>query len=273
MGPEVELVVEFLQKLWNFVSPAVPFFLVFLGYWLAARQERISKSYQRHSDDLRKLARDWSVQINPTPEAGDPPKLEPSLLPLPVEREYLFSDLKNHIPKELRIIESWERFKNLLLEYDRRRFHLYQEIIDDAKKRTGLPYDPRSPDSPTIGHIFGERWYSEIFWIVMHPEYTTRKIDIQMGSAGSNNFTLESQGNILARVHGESEAITADSVLKDMFNGLPDSPYIAQAKEILKERERLEEERLTLLPMINDFASIPLVKGACKYIRWLTWWP
>jgi hypothetical protein len=263
----VELVVEFMQELWKVVGPAVPVFLVFLGYWLAARQERISTSYQRHTDDLKNLGRQWSVQIKPIPEARDPPELEPSLLHLPVESEYLFSDLKSHIPKDLKLISMWESFKKLLLEYNRGRFHLYQEIIDDTKKRTGLPYDPHSSNSPTIGRRFGERWYSEVFMIVMSPEFTAHDIDIQMESAGSGLFTLESQGNILARVRGEPEAMAVKSVLKEMFNGLPNSPYLDQARQLMEQEKYRASERQAVLTMINEFISLPLVKGECRYIK------
>jgi len=272
LGPEVELVVNLLLWLWDkAVVPTIPFFLAFLGYWLGARQERISKSYERHSDDLRSLARDWCVQIKPIPEAGDPLELEPSPLFLSVEDQYLFSDLRNHIPEELPIIESWDRFKSHRLDYDQRRFHLFEEIVDEAKQKTGLPYVPSSSDSPTIGYAFGRRWYSEVFTIATRPEFSAQKIDIWVESAGSNNFEVKSQGDILVRVHGESDAMRVRGVLGDMFNGLPDSPYIEQAREILGERERLEKERLAVLAMIRDFALLPLVKGECKYIRWSTW--
>jgi len=274
LGSEVELVIEFLQKLWNsIVAPALPLLLAFLGYWLGARQERISKSYERHSDDLRKLAHDWSIQLNPISEAGNPLGQEPSKLLLPVETQLLFSDLKNHLPKGLQIIEPWERFKNHLLDYDRRGFRLYQEIVDEAKEKTVLPYDPSSSDAPTIGYAFGRRWYSEVFTVVTRPKFSAHEIDIRVESAGSNNFEVKSQGEILARVHGESEATAVERVLREMFSALPDSLYIKQAREILEMREHLEEERFALLLMIDDFALIPLVKGGCKYIRWSTWRP
>jgi hypothetical protein len=270
----MESIVEFLQKLWNsVVAPALPVLLVLLGYWLAARDKRISTSYERHTEDLRGLACRWSVQINPIPDAGDLLESKPTLLLLDVEREYLFSDLKNHLPKELPIIEPWEEFKDHLLKYDQKRFHLHQEIIDDAKKTTGLPYDPYSSNSPTIGRSFAGQWYREIYTIASKPEFATHKIQIWMDSARSNNLELMSQGDILVRVREQSEIPAVEGVLREWFSGLPSSPYIEQAKEIIKEREQLERERQALLLMIGDFALIPLVKGKCKYIRWSVLWP
>jgi len=274
LGPELDLVVEFLQKLWNsVVAPALPVLLVPLGYWLAARDNRISKSYERHTEDLRRLAHDWSAQINPIPDAGDLVESEPALLLLDVERGYLFSDLKNHLPKELPIIEPWEKFKDHLLEHNQKRFHLHQEIIDDAKKRTGLPYDSYSSDSPTIGRSFARQWYREIYTIASKPEFAMHKIQIWTDPARSNNRELMSQGDILVRVREPFEIPAVEGVLREWFSGLPSSPYIEQAKEIIKDREQLEKEQQALLLMIGDFALIPLVKGRCKYISWSVWWP
>jgi len=270
LASEVDLIVEFLQQLWNLAVPAL---LVLLGYWLAARDKRISTSYERHTDDLRALARRWSVQINPTPDAGNLPESKPTLLLLDVEREHLFSDLKNHLPKELPIIEPWEKFKDHLLKYDRKRFQLHEGIIDDAKKRTGLPYGPSSSDSPTIGRSLARQWYQEIYTIATHPEFATHGIRIWMDPARSNNRELMSQGDILVRVREQSEVSAMEGILRGMFSGLSSSPYIDQAREIIKDRKQLEEERQALLLMIGDFALIPLVKGRCKYINWSVWWP
>ncbi len=192
-------------------------------------------------------------------------KSESSSLEIPVEKSYLFFDIKNHTPADLGLLEVWSSFKVLYDDYVKMRCSLFKVIGDEATKRTGLPlgWDKKG----LLFELYVELIYSDAFNVAKNiPKWfdkTGYRID------GGQEYVLASKAyNSSLAWPGSLEALQkAQDVHQDMINRLEDSEYPKMAKDILKHQENVEEARETLMRTLNGFISIPILPGKCDYIR------
>lgn len=115
---------------------------LYLGYLFALRREKKLEVTVRHSGELKDLVKRWKTELPLIPDPICPAISEISELELPVENELLFAHLGEHMPRDLDILETWNGYKRLLLEYNERRFHLTEEISSEMYNRTGFQYRP-----------------------------------------------------------------------------------------------------------------------------------
>lgn len=234
------------------------------------------RTIERHSDDLRDITRRWLNEIPQPPEADrvlpggirlKAPKCEP--LRLRVEDEFLFSDLKEHMPAGMNLLRTWKDFKEAYDHYNSDRFSLFNEITKDAETNTGLRYEERF--SHGISEYLPHGIYTDIFRVLdgWEPYHLGVKPEVRDESEGMSALWYSGYG--FAR--GTKEEISrAESFVRDTIQKLKDSPYLAKAKHILEERDKLTRSREDLVREIRDFISIPIVPGRCKYIRWSVPW-
>jgi len=233
------------------------------------------RTIERHSDDLREIARTWLNEIPQIPEAErvltrgarpEVPKYEP--LRLGVESEFLFSDLKEHVPPGMNLFQNFRNFKEAYDRYNSERFALFNDIKKDAEDSTGLKYDElfRHGISEFLVHAI----YTDLFEVLKNrePYHLGVKPEVSV-SEGMFRLTYRMYGFACGT---EEEVSKTETFVRDTLQKLKDSPYLAKAKQILEERDKLTRSREDLVREIRDFLSIPIVPGRCKYIRWSVPW-
>ena len=242
---------------------------LYLSYKLATRRERKLKIVERHSDDLRVLAKRWIEEVPTIPFVGTPETSKPTIHEGPVEHEYLFEDLKNHIPADMNLLEAWKKFKEDYLLFCENRFSLFKEILKDMEKRLGLPYNRDFQKGHSFSEHFVREIYSDAFRIVrnLRPDKLSQQTRIE--KKGPDKYEFRAPSCILAQGI-EKEMNKAETVRKEVLSELNSSRYVEQAKLILQQHEELVKSRARLLRQINNFISIPIFPGNCKYIKWAT---
>jgi len=234
---------------------------LYVSYKLAIRREMRLRTIESHSKALRDLARRWLQGIPSVFPAKTPKTSEQPLEKILIEKEHLFSDLKNHIPPDLKLLEIWEKFKKDLGEYEKKRFSLFQEILEDCKERTKLPYNPDFKKGYGFSTHFITHIYSDIFSGVEGYEPDSPSARTKIEKEGKELWTLSGYG----LVQGSKEEIEKAKKVWEEF--LQKSKFISKAKGLLKDQESLQETNNELRRCINDFISIPLYRGECKYIK------
>ena len=138
--------VNSLREILNFpliVSLLTVIATLYVSYKLSMRRERTLKIVERHSNDLRALTKRWTKEVPNIEFVGSPLTKKPTILEAPVEHEYLFEDLKKHIPADMKLLEAWQQFKEDYNQFNEDRFSLFQEIVKNLKEKLKLPYTPK----------------------------------------------------------------------------------------------------------------------------------
>ncbi len=237
-----------------------------LSYFFALRREKKLKILERHSDELKKLVERWKNEVPPIPDPDKPLMIDPTLQKVPVEEEYLFSDLKNHVPSSSNLLQAWDSYNQLLYLYNKKRFSFTQKILKDIKTKIGLPY------TSTWGkelHGFSKNLIEVIFLDLYHVAFgrdqyylkTEFKIEKR-----EKRWELWCVGNGLA--YGtEGETNKARVVIKEFLAELSTSLYVKNFMRLLNEMKQLQKNHEELLRLINDFLSLPLLPHECKYMK------
>jgi hypothetical protein len=255
-----------------------------IAYFNYRSRPILMKSVERHSDDLRTLASEWAEQL---PLVIEPTEIRIPLNELdklmkeiekpriPVEDRFLFSDLHNHIPEEMPILEHWRKYKMDLLSYDQKRFCLLSHIRNEILIRTGLPFDSEF-EHGVSSHGVKAVYNMFLAHIVNGSKHWLRYGHDTTISSHRDKSTLNAHGEGLA-IGSQEEIRKMQEMLvqmtRDMRKTLGIEEYYCWtkiAKELLSDKQSLDKSRSELLHEIRDFASLPLMPGECKYIRWAT---
>lgn len=242
----------------------------------------LMRSIERHSDDLRQIATKWIEQV---PEAERPNLTREDFSGLPlstqvhpnVEDEFLFADIANHVPSEIRVLDTWAEYKKRLEAYNQARCELLTQITNEVARHTGLPSDPKfnygiHPHAamPVYQSIFAE--------IADGSQYWKQQIEHAEVRQSREQYELWAGGLGLA-AGSEPEMAQARSVLTQMIqdpkacvNEVTYSKWRNAAQHLLDEKPTLDRDRSQLLLEINRFKSIPILPGKCKYIKWAPKW-
>lgn len=243
---------------------------VFLTYFYRPIKIEIRK---RHSDDLKGLVEEWKAEVPEVLSANEAEKSEPTLLKLPVEKEHLFSDLKNHMPPDLNVLDVWKTFKSEYKEYARKRYRLFKDICDEVANKTGLDFKWKGSNyewkEGTMSDLYIELIYRDAFNVADNRSKRYDNIGYVI-EAGTTGYLLRSRTQVTTLAWGSSKEVVrkAESIHKAMISGLEDSDYVGKAKSLLDDQKALEERREELMIALNGFISIPIFPRNCRYISW-----
>lgn len=105
------------------------------------------RTIERHSDELKKIAQNWLDEIPIIPDPRLPLTIEPDPIKIPSEDLLLFHDLKEHSPRELKVFETWNTFKQKLDEYNQKRYSICAKVIEHITPETQIPITSKSEDN------------------------------------------------------------------------------------------------------------------------------
>jgi hypothetical protein len=242
----------------------------------------LMRSVERHSEDLRQIAFAWAQQL---PLAGDLEEIgkpyidtglvEPEPVHTVIEDEFLFEDLRNHVPKEIPLLDHWREYKIRLHDFRTKRFALWSEMSKEISSRTGLQIDPNFQKGLSTYAI--RAVYNGFFKeLTAGSKRWKDYINSSSISGTTEKSYLTAQGDGLA-VGNSNELCSTRDVLVKMICDIPKeigdakySDWKDRAKKLLSEKEELDKDANRLLREIRDFSYVPIVPGKCKYIKWAT---
>lgn len=133
-------------------------------------------------------------------------------------------------------------------------------LREEALVRTGLSFGWREGG---ISENFVTLIYRKAFNIIENGRgWTAPTYKVSLDGVWTKNLGLG-----LAWTKETEKAVKAKKVHEDMLDELQESEYLDMAKELLEDEKKLSKFQEELIRIINDFYSIPIFKGTCKYIK------
>lgn len=246
----------------------------------------LMKAIEEHTLRLRKLAEDWLKEI--TFDNVEKPLSECIRKEFQIEKEFLFDDLKLHIPKEINMLDLWEKFKININGYNKLKYELYKELLAYTVTQTGLSYSNSKEklSTPSFNYDYIKIIYELWIKIAKLEHLEDRVPNIRKKKHQSNVKTVTEQedeiwelydtsGNLLA--YGDEYQINSVyEIVSTLYQNFVEFQKQMIVKELaldkslnrLIELEKiLNEQKNELELKINDFISIPLYSQKCKYIK------
>jgi hypothetical protein len=285
------LAISFISKLWQGLSSEdrllfVTFLYVIataaIAYLTYRSRPILMKAIEEHTLRLRKLAEDWLKEI--VFDELKKPLRELKQDHFQIEKEFLFEDLKLHIPKEINMLNLWEKFKININDYNNLKWELYRALKDYIIKQTQLNY---SSEKNITSVSFNDYYIMVIypFLIKSVKEGHIIEPNIIKKRRKSKVIKLEKEdeiwelydisGNLLA--YGDEYQIKAAyEIVSTLYHNFGEfqKQKIAKESALYKSLSRLIElekilnkQKDELRLKINDFISIPLYTKKCKYIK------
>lgn len=222
---------------------------------------------RRHTEDLKFIVNRWRESIpSPKTPLSEIKTDELYSLKISVEDEYLFSDIKNHLPSDLDVLGIWKKFKNSWYKYEKKRHDFFKNVKDDILKKTGLPFTTGWDKHPGFSTHLIKHIYDDLSSIIegKKPYWVNKKGELKQLD-GRHEFWCD---NGLLWSNRKDVTEKAIESYLETLKSLPKSKYIEQARDLIKNNEQLNKQRETVIRKLNDFTSIPLLPGKCKYIKW-----
>ncbi|MCK4733554.1 MAG: hypothetical protein KAT65_13965 [Methanophagales archaeon] len=252
------------------------FALGFITYFVTSKsikESRIVKIKELHTYEIRKFAESWMRNLTEikigTPDT--PVTSPPQPQKYDFEENRLFLDIKNHTPPDLDIIGTWKKFKKLLHEYDKKRYELFKDICNMSVERTGLEYDPNlSLKTNGISEFFVRSIYDQLVTWVQKQEmkYDSYTYFPKSKWGGIVVRLEEIGGSYLFKVSNHELAKKTWGIYEEMMKMNDFDQCSEKIKEILVIEKDLKQYFQDLNSMLNDFSSIPILPGTCKFIKW-----
>jgi hypothetical protein len=225
---------------------------------------------EKHSTDLMGILETWMHEITEIIPDDKPPFNESALTTsLSIENHILFTDLKNHLPPELGISDSWNIFKDGWQDVQKRKASYLQAIedhLESASKLKLLTWKEENGCVVGITHGCVEWLYTSILSKargndIYLPNLITSGDLIKAIIASNNDWAytgnptmfISMLTTIIINVQGEQSNTKEFDLLKKA-RGLWDSQL------------KLESLKETLLNSISEARAIPILTGRCKHL-------
>lgn len=286
----MSLFLHFLQGLVNAMMANYLLFVTFLyvivtaaiAYLTYRSRPILMKAIEEHTLRLRELAEDWLKEI-------EFDELEKPLRVLKqdhfqIEKEFLFEDLKLHIPKEINMLNLWEKFKMNINDYNNLKCELYRALKDYIIKQTKLNY---SSEKNITSASFNDCYIMVIYLSltksakkghIIEPNIIKKRRKSKVIKTEKEDKIWElydSTENLLA--YGDEYQINpayeiVSTLCQDFWEFqkqkiAKESTLYKSLSRLIELEKILNEQKDELKLKINDFISIPLYTKKCKYIK------
>ena len=237
------------------------------------KESRIVKTKELHTYEIRKFAESWMRNLTEikieTPDNTVISTPQPQVYDF--EQNLYFLDIKNHTPPDLNILRTWEKFRKLLHEYDKKRYELFKDICKMSVERTGLEYDPNlSLTTNGISEFFVRSIYGQLVTWVQKQEMKYDSYTYFPKNKGGGIVVGHEEiiGSSLFKVSNPELAKKTWGIYEEMMKMNDFDQCSEKIKEILVIEKDLKQYFQDLNSMLNDFSSIPILPGTCKFIKW-----
>jgi len=225
------------------------------------------RTIERHSDELKAIAENWLDEVPNIPDSRQPLTEKPDPIKIPSEDLLLFHDLKEHSPRELRVFETWNIFKQKLDEYNQKRFSICEKVIEHIKSETQIPVTSKSQDNGIFYPHFVEAVHMDANDLARGAKpYYTELIKEQKIEARADKFEFWPAGRLFAR--GSANMVErAKKFMVAFLNTLEEKSYTKTASDLMEDEKELKKLHEEVLRRIKNLIAIPVFPGKCKYIK------
>ena len=225
------------------------------------------RTIERHSDELKEIAKNWLNKVPSIPISRQPLTTKPHPIKIPSEELLLFHDLKEHSPRELKVFETWDIFKQKFNEYNEKRFSICTKVIKQIKSETQIPVTSKSSKNGIFYSNFVEAVYRDANDLARDARpYYRGLIKKAKPSLPHETWELWVAGYLYAR--GTEDLVErAREYMMTFLNRLEENSYTKIARDIIEDQEKLNELREEVIRKIKDLIAIPIFPGKCTYIK------
>jgi hypothetical protein len=216
-----------------------------------------------HTNSLRTIAKEWEASLpkeEQLPEIPDMSVLfkQGASLDCDIEKRALWADLiKNHLPPELRISESWQDAKQYSAAIWRIRGEIWNYLFGLLTESTGLSYG---------GNLLEDGRFTENL-----VRYTFGKIVERNGFPGSrfpdciaDGRDIVLPGSVIARTREGRDAAT---VLQAIAPVISSDATVPNIRMVLSRYIHFRTSVNGLRTGLQDLQLISLLPGTCKYMK------
>ena len=225
------------------------------------------RTIERHSDELKQIAEDWFKGVPVIPRPSDIVRKQPNPIKIPSEDILLFHDLREHSPKELKVFETWDQFKQKINEYNKKRFSICQKVLDQVTSEAQIPVVFISNETGLYYPNFIEAVCLDANALARGARpYYKRLIETAKPEQRGEMWEFWPDGNLYAR--GNKDVVErAIEYMITFLNKLEEKSYTKIASDLVQEEEKLNELREEVIRKIRDLIAIPIFPGKCIYSK------
>ena len=275
---EANLIINYLEEMIQTSSPQYfDFYLLLLAISVTAAlatavlnylsRPLLVRTIERHSDELKEIAKSWLKEVPSSPHSREPLTTEPHPIKIPSEDLLLFHDLKEHSPKELKVFETWNRFKQKFNEYNQKRFSICTKVIEQIRSETQIPVTSKSNMNGIFYPHFVEAVYLDANDLARgaKPYYRGLIKEVKL-TVRHETCELWIAGYLYARGPEDLVEKTREYMMT-FLNRLEENGYTKIAGDLIEGEKKLNALREEVMRKIKDLIAIPIYPGKCKYIK------
>lgn len=262
------------DNLFLFVTFLYAFATVLIAYLTYRSRPILIKAIEEHTSRLRKLAEGWLEEIKF--DEVEKPLMVLKKDQFQIEKEFLFEDLKLHVPKEINMLDLWEKFKININEYNKLKYELYTDIKNYIEQQTGLSYSSEENLSlSSFNDDYIKRIYELLIGIAKGylpatPDFKAKAYHSKVKIATEEEDEIwqlhDSSGKLLA-YGNEYQINSAKEIGQTMHQNFTNLEFYKSVNRLIELEKILNKQKDELKLKINDFISIPLYSQKCKYIK------
>lgn len=264
---------------WAQVAIAVVMFLATIAAFLTAylvyrTRPLLMRTKELHSEHLKSVLDDWKNELD---HHGMPklsvPWQESDPFGLPVEGTVLFSDLTNHIGRDLTLFKQWNAFKVKRQDARTAQLTLYCRVKDYVKQGVGVDV---LPELDTLATGINEKCIRWLYQNVVAAAERGRTISLPTLSSSrlsDGRSTLTQSGDWWAIVDEPSSIDRLKNLLEATVDRINDwvqatAPFYLcdDAMSIVYTKLELASLHTAMLRAIEETKATPILTGDCKYI-------
>lgn len=221
---------------------------------------------ERHSDELKAIGEDWLDQVPVIPLSREPLTIEPDPIKIPSEDQLLFHDLREHSPRELKVFETWEMFKQKLNEYNQKRYSICTKVIEQVKLEAQIPVTSKSEDIGIYYPRFVEAVHRDANDLARGTRPYYRNLIKERKIEADRDMFAFCPGALFAR--GSARMVEkAKEYMVAFMNMLEQNSYTKIASNLIEDEKELNKLREEVVRRIKDLIVIPIFPGKCIYIK------
>ena len=265
-----------IEELFLFVTFLYALATVLIAYLTYRSRPILIKAIEEHTSRLRKLAEGWLEEIKF--DEVEKPLMVLKKDQFQIEKEFFFDDLKLHVPKEINMLDLWEKFKKNIDEYNKLKYELYTDKIKNyIEQQTGLSY--RSYSSEECLSFFTDDYIKNIYeqligmakgYLPATPDFKAKRHHSKVKIVTENEdeiWELQDSGKLLLAYGDESQINSAYKIVSPSYRNFKNLEFYKSVNRLIELEKILNKQKDELKLKINDFISIPLYSQKCKYIK------
>jgi len=175
--------------------------------------------------------------------------------------------LRQHSPRELKVFETWDIFKQKFDEYNQKQLSIGTKVVKQIRSETPIPVTSKSQEVGIYYPHFVEAVCRDANDLARNAKpYYRNLIEENKPTVRAKTWEFWPGGDLFAR--GTEDLVEkAKKYMLTFLNRLEENSYTRIAGDLIKDEEELNELRKEVTRKIKDLIAIPIFPGKCIYIK------